>query len=323
MSDAVRRSSSRLFALGVLGGCLACTVLALCGAWSVGLDSANIVAPYWSGGGAVALLVLFISAVRRSSVQAVWVAIVLAIFTAAGAYILAPIASSGPAARGPGISLISFNMYKANPDPAAVARWLLRERADVVVLLEVHPRHHAALAPLRRFYPYVYDCSSQERCSTVIYSRTPAVAVRPWANGDADNRRALSAVTADFRIGDTVVPVTAVHLSRPWPLGDQTKDMAQLGQALAVFGRRGVLVGDFNSAPWTFAMRRLSGAAQLRLASGGGGTWPATFPPALRLPLDQLYVGPCLAADSVRLGPRLGSDHLPLMARISRGDCSG
>ena len=68
-------------------------------------------------------------------------------------------------------------------------------------------------------------------------------------------------------------------------------------------------------------MRRTSAIAELKLASGGGGTWPATMPALLRLPLDQVYVGSCITATAVRRGPALGSDHLPLVVDIAVGGC--
>ena len=69
-------------------------------------------------------------------------------------------------------------------------------------------------------------------------------------------------------------------------------------------------------------MRRVAGAGELRLASGPAGTWPAEgLAGGLRLPLDQVYVGPCMARQAVRRGPDLGSDHLPVVTDIVIGDC--
>jgi endonuclease/exonuclease/phosphatase (EEP) superfamily protein YafD len=157
----------------------------------------------------------------------------------------------------------------------------------------------------------------------MILSRQPAQDVWHLSRGDPENRKALSAVTARFVVGGQELPITAVHLDRPWPQGAQERYLGVLNDAVATVGRRGIVAGDFNSAPWTFAMRRMAEAGELSLASGITGTWPADrLPHPLRLPLDQVYIGPCMTRDSVQHGPQLGSDHLPIVTDIIVGDCS-
>ena len=117
------------------------------------------------------------------------------------------------------------------------------------------------------------------------------------------------------------MPITAVHLDRPWPWGGQHRELAALDAAVAAVGREGIVAGDFNSAPWTFSTRRIAAAGGVALVSGATATWPTTAP--LRLPLDQVYAGPCLAASAVTRGPALGSDHFPLIVDFNAEACRG
>ena len=52
-----------------------------------------------------------------------------------------------------------------------------------------------------------------------------------------------------------------------------------------------------------------------RAGFGPLGSWP-TFVPFLRLPLDQCLVSPAVEVVDCRLGPKIGSDHLPLIVDL-------
>lgn len=297
------------------------SALVLLSSWAGGVfapaDSLNIAATVWWLPMLAALGLMAIVRRRRATVL-----ILLAGCLALGAILFAPLLTfPADRARAPTIRLVTYNMFRANAQAAEAVDWIVRQDADFVIVLEAAPFHHLALERLRRAYPFAYSCAGRGYCSTMLFSRQAAQDVWPLARGDADNRRALSALTARFDLGDGVLPITAVHLNRPWPLGDQATQLPELADAVATLGRRGVMAGDFNSSPWTFAMRRTSAIAELKLASGGGGTWPATMPALLRLPLDQVYVGSCITATAVRRGPALGSDHLPLVVDIAVGGC--
>jgi endonuclease/exonuclease/phosphatase (EEP) superfamily protein YafD len=83
-----------------------------------------------------------------------------------------------------------------------------------------------------------------------------------------------------------------------------------------------LLVGDFNAAPWTRIVQTIAERAGLQALTGAGGTWPSRLPPQLRLPIDNMLVGPGLSFVSRRVLPRLGSDHLPVLAEIAVTDAS-
>jgi endonuclease/exonuclease/phosphatase (EEP) superfamily protein YafD len=84
-----------------------------------------------------------------------------------------------------------------------------------------------------------------------------------------------------------------------------------------------VLGGDFNSTPWSFQRRRDDQALGLIRRDRALWSWPtgegqprlpAPFP---FLPLDHIYAGPGWATTSVRRGPRLGSDHYPIIVTLA------
>jgi endonuclease/exonuclease/phosphatase (EEP) superfamily protein YafD len=304
--------------------CLAGLTVGIAGAIFVPADSANILAPFWLAFGIAAIFAtLALNRRDRTSARrlAAWAAFIA--MPALGLVLLAPLAAEHRRADGSTeLRVVSFNLYKSNADPDRVVRWLVAQHADVIVLLEATAAHNDALETLRHSHPYRYACSGSQRCSTRVFSRFPATGFWPLARGDADNRQTLSALTIRFDMGGREVPLTAVHLSHPWPLGEQQSEIEALARALSTVGKGGIVAGDFNSAPWTFAMRRLAASADARLASGGTATWPVHRLALPLLPLDQIYLGRCLAARSVTSGPALGSDHLPLVADIDVDACN-
>jgi endonuclease/exonuclease/phosphatase (EEP) superfamily protein YafD len=79
-----------------------------------------------------------------------------------------------------------------------------------------------------------------------------------------------------------------------------------------------ILIGDLNVTPWSPDYARLIRDSGLRDARRGHGilpTWP-TFFPLMMIPLDHCLISPTLAVSDIRLGPNIGSDHLPLIVDL-------
>jgi endonuclease/exonuclease/phosphatase family metal-dependent hydrolase len=73
-----------------------------------------------------------------------------------------------------------------------------------------------------------------------------------------------------------------------------------------------------QAAPWTRTLRDALDTGHLRAALPGGlvsGSWPALVPP-LRVSIDGCLVGNRVRARA-ELGPRVGSDHLPVLVELA------
>ncbi|MDE2488701.1 MAG: endonuclease/exonuclease/phosphatase family protein, partial [Alphaproteobacteria bacterium] len=83
------------------------------------------------------------------------------------------------------------------------------------------------------------------------------------------------------------------------------------------------VTGDFNSTPWSFSRRRWDKAFGLIRRDRALFSWPAgktvwgVKPPFPILPIDHVYAGPDWATVSIRRGPKLGSDHYPVVAILA------
>ena len=82
---------------------------------------------------------------------------------------------------------------------------------------------------------------------------------------------------------------------------------------------RCTIVGDFNMNPFSTRYETLLGKSGLRRADGGlNTTWPALMAP-LGLSLDHVLIGKGIRNATMRTGPRLGSDHLPVVGTFDLG----
>lgn len=232
---------------------------------------------------------------------------------------------------GPGtLRLVQFNVFKGNPTPEAAARWILDQNADVVVLEEAADDGGKVLALLGGRYPHAVDCVGQQtRCSTVILTTEAPAESGGLARGDPENQNGLSAAWVRLAGPAPRATVVGVHLGRPWPFSDQAWQIAELAQFLESSDRDHVIVaGDFNQSPWTYAMRRQDRAMGLSRITGDRASWPLREIGALPggavwrsppiLAIDHVYVGRCWARSSIKSGPWLGSDHVPLVIDLKQ-----
>lgn len=80
-----------------------------------------------------------------------------------------------------------------------------------------------------------------------------------------------------------------------------------------------ILAGDFNMTPRSYRLQRLLAVAGLRRRAAFLRSWPAGGHGGLPLPaflIDHVLTTPDIRTVSIETGPNLGSDHLPVIARL-------
>ena len=79
-----------------------------------------------------------------------------------------------------------------------------------------------------------------------------------------------------------------------------------------------IVAGDFNVTPWSQHFHTALARSGLNDCAAGHGlapSWPSQFPP-LGIRIDHCWASQHWRSTDVRLGPSLGSDHLPLIADL-------
>jgi endonuclease/exonuclease/phosphatase (EEP) superfamily protein YafD len=212
------------------------------------------------------------------------------------------------------LKLVQFNALGGERDMDASWDWLMAQKADVYVLQEA-----GALRDRFRRAGWHVSCRS---CGAMVVTRAKPLRTYP-ARGFATD---LSFVTAST-LKDGRGEYTVVGVHRHWPTRF-AKNAAQTGELFDLLARyprdRLILAGDFNSTPWSFARKQEDTGFGLIRRTRAVFSWPAAkvshnrLPaPLPYLPIDHVYAGPGWATVKVERGPRLGSDHYPVVVTLA------
>ncbi|WP_459858046.1 endonuclease/exonuclease/phosphatase family protein [Dongia sp. agr-C8] len=103
------------------------------------------------------------------------------------------------------------------------------------------------------------------------------------------------------------------------PFLAQSQQAANLARHVNKLPHDLVVMGDFNNASWSRMQIAFRQATGLDNRGHYLPSWPTFMPQVLRLPIDQVFVRGGVQATALRLGPAVGSDHLPVEAEVAVG----
>lgn len=289
------------------------TLFGLLAHWFPALDVINNGLPLLVAG---AVLVLLLALITRN-----WRLIAPAAIIAAINVILVVAALQGAAAEAaPGsarfLRVATFNLWRGNERMDDVAKFLAEAGADVVVLQEVTRDHGSKLRQaLGSRYPYGLG-----ETGLIILSKHPIIAegrvdrpgYPPWIS--------LMLRWARLDVNGTIFELAGIHLARPFYPELQQQDIAVLTQFVQSRTLPLIVAGDFNMSPWTQKLERFTDATELKRYNTVHLTWPMRWRNLQLIPLvaiDNVFASRHFAAIATKGGPRLGSDHRPVIADIA------
>lgn len=239
---------------------------------------------------------------------------------------------SGAGGTGATFTVLNANVLLTNTDTAPLLSLIREVDPDIVTIEEYTPSHHASLSTsLGESHPHAFHSPRDDAFGMAIYSKFPfAEAPKPYpvrAPGRTQGVVGFSdpQVRAVVLVEGREVVVQCVHAVPPINaayLREQREVMAWLADFARAEQRHLLVTGDFNATPDAAAATWLREAglidAHRAVGRGRGCTWPALGPlrlvPGIRI--DHLLTGGGLRCESIRVGPAIGSDHLPIIARL-------
>lgn len=248
-----------------------------------------------------------------------WYALALLVAAGVNASLVVPWYGDGPAETGTiELKLLNANVRADNGEHEKLFDLIAAEQPDLIVLQEVSPGWAASLQRLVADYPHRIVEPRDGNFGIALLSRHPLTS-------------AVSVDSAPLTLPTLIVTVStagrelSIVGTHPMiPLGQDNYEarnaqLEQLGRLLQKTRNPRILVGDLNVTMWDMHYKRLENRTWMRNARKGFGvvpTWP-TFLPFAMIPIDHVLVSEDIGVIDLHAGPRIGSDHLPLIATLT------
>jgi endonuclease/exonuclease/phosphatase (EEP) superfamily protein YafD len=288
--------------------------------WSFWLERfAHFQLQYWGGVALLTLLLLISGDLEAARLGLVCLALLAPpIFT----WYLPPVNQPTK----PLVKILFANVWTGNRQYAEVLDLVRSEDPDLAIFVEVDARWRQQLDRLTDILPH---CRFNHR-GEIIYSRIDLTGTEMVAP-DLDFGHTLMVRHLQHQ-GQTFT-VVATHPPSPRyeiKFAKRNQHFQSLGAALDRLPDQLIVVGDFNTTPWSPYYRQFQRTARLVDAQQGWGVLPTWMPwlgrrlptwswPGLSLPIDRLLTRSDTAqlrATSFRTAADIGSDHLPIVVEI-------
>ena len=214
--------------------------------------------------------------------------------------------------------VLAFNVLQSNDRYDETARLIDRVDPDILLLMETNGKWLAELQPQLGRYGYRLDRPLDNKYGMAFATRLDVERAAMVANTSADT----PTLYATLQMADGVrFELIGLHPRPPLPGESTAKRDANIARAGAITPDRlgNVLaIGDFNDVPWSSTTQQFvhdGGYSDPRAGRGSFATFPADYA-LLGWPLDQLFVKNGVKVETLEIGPDVGSDHLPLIARV-------
>lgn len=308
----LRNVNTSLLALLALGGLCVATSLALLAplGWPFELF-AHFRAQY-----AVAAALVAVVLVWRRRAVAAGIAVLLVVWNALPVVQRALAESPSLACTGPAFTVATVNLQFSNRSQQTALAWLAEHPVDLIVVQELTGAWAQALAGSDA-HTHRFLLTREDPYGIGVLSRWPlesAGAIDLAGDG-------LPSIEGIVDIEGRRVRLLGLHTH--WPV---LPEVARMRDA-ALVGAAGIarasdlpviLLGDLNLTPDSPEFTRLLDESALRDVVSGRRwrpTWQAGFWP-LALRIDHVLVSPQLCVEAVEVGPSIGSDHRPVIARL-------
>ena len=206
-----------------------------------------------------------------------------------------------------------INVHSEMGDPDLVMNVIREQKPDFVVLEEVTESWMRALSGLTNPLPYVVTSPREDNFGIAFLSQHPLLSKSVLFLGKAE----VPSILVSVKIDGGVIEILATHPLPP--VGSEYSSLRneQLDRiADSIKGRSPfLLLGDLNMTPWSPYFQRFITQSGLHNSAKGFGfqpSWPAQLP-FLGIPIDHCLHSEGIAITGRKIGPRVGSDHFPLI----------
>ncbi len=240
---------------------------------------------------------------------------------------------NGQTNRAPGstLRLLYANLDHDNKDTSRAIQYIESQNVDLVLLQEVTSRWLTTLESNLSRYRVVTSFPRENSTGlAMLLPIAPSQPVEIVATQiiQLPSYSGQPLLEATIRWGGRELVILGLSIIRPqnshtsafqevefdaaakWSLRQQKENKREV-----------VVIGDFNTTPWSGRFRSFLHDSDLRNSQRGFGlqpTWPAILPSPLMIAIDHCLHSKSITTINRATGPNLGSDHLPLFVELRR-----
>ncbi len=229
------------------------------------------------------------------------------------------------------LRLLLVNLDHENQDTTSAIKYIDSQNVELVLLQEVTSRWLAVLqCNLSRYRVAMSLPRENSTGVAMLVPTTPSQSVEIVATQTLEMppNSGQPLVETTLRWGGREVVILGLSIARPrnrdssafqqvefdaaaeWSLRQQRQEKREV-----------VVMGDFNSTPWSGRFRKFQQDSHLRNSLRGFGlqpTWHASLPSPLMVAIDHCLHSQSITTINRATGSNIGSDHLPLFVELRR-----
>ena len=229
------------------------------------------------------------------------------------------------------LRLLYANLDHQNQDTSRAIQYIEAQNVDLVFLQEVTSRWmtklQSALCRYRVFTSFPRENSTgMAMLVPIAPSKSVEIVATQIIELPPNSGQPLLETT--IRWGGREVVILGLSIIRPRNSGTSAFQEVEFDAAAKWSlrqqqekGREVVVIGDFNSTPWSGRFRSFLQESDLRNSQRGFGlqpTWPASLPSVLMIAIDHCLHSKSMKTINYATGLNIGSDHLPLLVSIAQ-----
>ncbi len=226
------------------------------------------------------------------------------------------------------LRVLHANIDRNNSQVNRAIEYIDSQAVDLVLLQEVTPSWLMQLQNQLQNYQLITAEPREDSQGSALFlpvSPTQPLLIKEIKTIHLPSYSPRPLIETSLSLGTTEFIVLSLHITRSRNQGTSTFQqtefdaVANWSRTQQKAGKKVVIIGDFNSTPWSSRFRKLLKDSNLNNSQQGYGfqtTWLANLPPPLRIPIDHCLQSQAFTTVNRNTGMNIGSDHLPLLVEI-------
>lgn len=216
------------------------------------------------------------------------------------------------------------NVWYGNRAYGRMQRLIREVNPDVVVLNEATDEWLTALRTLEAGYHFAKSVTGPSGFGILVLSRLPVEEAQVLHMGNVGT----PSVIVRLRYAERQLTLIATHAlapAAPRRTRLRNRQLEEIAKYVSGLKEPVMVLGDLNTTSWSPAFRAFIRTSALRDSRKGFGlqpSWPVAVP-LLRIPIDHCLVSSDIVVHKRWLGPKIGSDHFPIVIDCSLASSSG